>query len=84
MQTSEVGLIRARYEGLVQGPIGSVLDLIRQGHLEAASVLVDRAARQMDQFAAELGQFGDAVLAVLTPPVEVVPAATEVVAPPAP
>jgi hypothetical protein len=83
MQTSEVGLIRARFEGLVQGPMSSMLDLIRQGHLEAASVLADRAGRQMDQFAAELGQFGDAVTAALTPKPapEAVPAPVETPAP---
>lgn len=62
MQTSDVKLLMAEYQGLVANPILAVISLIKAEHLDAASLLASTALKGLDLFSEKLEAFGAAAV----------------------
>ena len=54
MQTNETALLRAMFDGLVQGPVRILVDLVKAGHLEAASLVAEGVSVKMEEFSIQL------------------------------
>jgi hypothetical protein len=67
MQTNDVELVVAEYEGLVATPVATLIELVKAGHLEAASLIADRSLSQLSLFATRLRDFAAKALPPLPP-----------------